>query len=112
VSNHPKDCRCDRCCAEITWFIRWSFRSRGEWLGMYQARAAAELGWTNHIVYSQLFRRLIERGELIEIAAPSPNDFPVYMYFKLCGSRFKPCPVTYFLVPEKGDALQCLPSAN
>jgi len=79
---------------------------------MYQARAAAELGWTNHIVYSQLFRRLIERGELIEIAAPSPNDFPVYMYFKLCGSRFKPCPVTYFLVPEKGDALQCLPSAN
>ena len=60
MSNHPKCCRCQRCCAEISWFIRWSFRSRNTWLGMYQARAAAELDWVNSIFYSWLFRRLID----------------------------------------------------
>ena len=52
------------------------------------------------------------RGELIEIAAPDANHFATYMYFKLCGSRFEPYPETCFLVPEKGDALQCPPSEN
>ena len=59
MSNHPKCCRCQRCCAVFAWFIRWSFRSQNTWLGMYQARAAAEPDWVNSIFYSWLFRRLI-----------------------------------------------------
>jgi hypothetical protein len=76
-------CVCPACLEGIRGRIRLAFAVERRPLGIFTTRVIAGLGWVPPMLYSHLFNRMVETGELVKFTPDNPNQPTRYLHYRL-----------------------------